>query len=131
MPNSLAPPESPRSRPARARPTATGSTAAATARSTPRSTASPSPAPAAIPRRATTSPNDAPKVKQAETRSAASSATSPAASGTYSSRPTPDQGIHPHQFLDIGAAGGVGRLGGAKERFVDFVRLRPGGFIRS
>jgi len=43
-------------------------------------------------------------------RVAASNATSPAASGTYSNqRPTPDQDSHTHQVLDIGAAGGAVR----------------------
>src|SRR3954453_10137243 len=104
MPHSRAPPVSPRSPSARARPTVTAWTAAAIARSTRPSTASPSPACAATPRPRTTSPANAPKARPPRRRSAASSATSPADSGTCSSRPRPDQGLPPQQFLDIGAA---------------------------
>jgi Transposase IS116/IS110/IS902 family len=49
-----------------ARPTATGSTGAATVRSTPRSIESLSPAPAATPRPATTSPASVPKARAPE-----------------------------------------------------------------
>src|SRR3954447_18605973 len=95
----------------RARPTATAPTAAATARSTPPSTASPSRGRAATPRRAPTSTANAPKARAPPKPSAASSATSPAASGTCSRRPTRlEKHRHHHQFLDIGAAEGAPRV---------------------
>jgi transposase len=65
-------------------PAGTGSTAAATARSTRPSTGSPSPGCAATPRPRTTSRANARKARAPKTRSAASSATSPDASGTCS-----------------------------------------------
>ena len=64
----------------------------------------PSPACAATPTPRTTSPANAPKARAPRKRSAASNATSRGASGTCSSRPTPTQEHHHHQFLDIGAA---------------------------
>jgi hypothetical protein len=99
-----APPAWHRSRSARARPTATVSTAAATASSTQRFTASRSRAPAATPRRRPTSLAEPLKARPTAKRSAASSATSPAASGTSCSRPGQSTDPPPHQFLDIGAA---------------------------
>jgi transposase len=86
-PSSPARAASRRSRSARATPTATASTAAATARSTPPFTASRSPARAVTPRPRPTSTANEPRAKPAPRPSAASNATSPAASGTYSSRP--------------------------------------------
>jgi transposase len=86
-PSSLVPLASHRSRPARATPTATVSTPAATARSTPLCTASPSPAHAAAHRPRTTSSARKPRARPPEKRSAASNATSPAASGTSCAPP--------------------------------------------
>jgi Transposase IS116/IS110/IS902 family len=63
-----------------------------------------SPARAATPRRATTLPANAQKARAPRKRSAASSATSPAASGTYSKPPHPVLDSPTPQFLDIGAA---------------------------
>jgi hypothetical protein len=90
-----------RSRSVPARPIAIASTAAATVRSTPPFTASPSPGLAATARPAPTSTANGPKPKPTATLTTASNATSPAAPGTCSSRPTPDQDTHTHQFLDI------------------------------
>ena len=78
---------SPRSPSARATPTATAWTAAATDRSTRPSTASPSPARAATPRPRPTSNANAQRARPTATPSAASNATSPAASGTCSTAP--------------------------------------------
>lgn len=98
----LAAPASRRSRSARAKPTATGSTAAATARSTRPSTASPSRACAAMPRRRTTSRASGPKAGAPKKRSGVSTATSPAASDTCFKTPRRAQGIPTHQLLDTG-----------------------------
>ena len=63
-----------------------------------------SPAPAATPLPRTTSPAAAPKARAPAKRSAASNATSPAASGNSSNRPTQSQEHrHHHQILDIEA----------------------------
>jgi transposase len=88
-PSSHAPPAWRRSQSVRARPTATASIAAATARSTPRSTALPSLGRGVIPRPRTTSPASRPKARPPGTRSAPSSATSPAVSGSCCARPPP------------------------------------------
>ena len=57
------------------------------------------------PKPRTTSPANAPKARAPKKPSAASNATSPAASGTSSSRPTrAKEHRHHHQSLDIGAA---------------------------
>ena len=94
-----------------AEPTDTASIAAATARSTPLSTASLSPARAVTPRPSSTSRARRPRARRAAKRCAASSATSPAASGTCCARPTRCQEHRPtHQFLDIGAAHAIARL---------------------
>jgi transposase len=101
-PSTPARPVSRRSPPARATRNATDSPRAATATSTRRCTARSSPAPAVTRRPATTSPADAPRARAPAKRSAASSATSPAASGDCSSRqPAPTTSTH--QFLDIEA----------------------------
>ena len=98
-PSSPGPAGSRRSRSAPARPTATASTAAATARSTPRSTASRSLARAATPRPATTSPASSQKARPIATRSARSSATSPAESGVCCNRPRPSRTRRSHPLL--------------------------------
>jgi hypothetical protein len=91
--SSHAPRASPRSRSAPARPTGTGSIAAATARSTRPSIASPSPACAATPKARTTSPANATKARAPRKPSAASSAPHPprlAPAPDQRPRPEPD-----------------------------------------
>jgi len=93
---SPATPAPPRSRPARATPNATACTAAVTANSTVPCTSSPSHVPAPTPRPAPTSIADTAKARPSAKRSAASSDTSPAASGACSTPPPPRLQAHPH-----------------------------------